>query len=346
MLPDLRVRQRDYLLEISRAMTQELNPEKLLGRIIEISLEMLVGQAGMIALRSDLGGWHVQVSKGLPASFVHSIQPHLASLQDYQHTEIQEIPEINRWLVEFATSADLGIYSGVGLPLIARQKVIGAIFVFRTTPTLFTPNERSLLASFADQAAIAVQNAQFYHQIIQEKQRLDALLDTSADGIMILKPNLKIERANPALLRMLSLTREEVIDNLHEQIIRWEVTPSEGSLEKAVAGGWPLTPNAILYVEGNIKRNAGFPSLPVSITYAPLVRADGSLVNIIANVRDITRFRQAEELKSTFISIISHELKTPVALIKGYVSTLRREDARWDRQIVNESLCSHRGRSG
>jgi len=32
---------------------------------------------------------------------------------------------------------------------------------------------------------------------------------------------------------------------------------------------------------------------------------------------DITRFREAEELKSTFISIISHELKTPVALIKG-----------------------------
>ena len=55
-------------------------------------------------------------------------------------------------------------------------------------------------------------------------------------------------------------------------------------------------------------------------------------------MRDITRFRQAEELKSTFISIVSHELKTPVALIKGYVSTLRREDAHWDRRIVNESL--------
>ncbi len=43
-------------------------------------------------------------------------------------------------------------------------------------------------------------------------------------------------------------------------------------------------------------------------------------------------------LKSTFISIISHELKTPVALIKGYVSTLRREDAKWDPAIVNDSL--------
>ena len=78
--------------------------------------------------------------------------------------------------------------------------------------------------------------------------------------------------------------------------------------------------------------------MPVGITYAPLLSPDGSLVNIIASVRDITRFREAEELKSTFISVISHELKTPVALIKGYVSTLRREDASWDREIVKDSL--------
>ena len=51
-----------------------------------------------------------------------------------------------------------------------------------------------------------------------------------------------------------------------------------------------------------------------------------SVEGAIATVRDITRFREAEELKSTFISIMSHELKTPVALIKGYVSTLRRDD--------------------
>ena len=43
-------------------------------------------------------------------------------------------------------------------------------------------------------------------------------------------------------------------------------------------------------------------------------------------------------MKSTFISIISHELKTPVALIKGYVGTLRRKDAEWDSEIVDDSL--------
>jgi signal transduction histidine kinase len=76
----------------------------------------------------------------------------------------------------------------------------------------------------------------------------------------------------------------------------------------------------------------------VGITYAPLISPEGNLVNIITTVRDITRFREAEELKSTFISVISHELKTPVALIKGYVGTLRREDATWDREVIKDSL--------
>ena len=62
MLPDFRVRQRDYLLEISRALTQELDLDKLLGRILYISAEMLAGQGGLIALRSEKGGWKVATS--------------------------------------------------------------------------------------------------------------------------------------------------------------------------------------------------------------------------------------------------------------------------------------------
>ncbi len=67
MLPDFRVRQRDYLLEISRALTQELDLDKLLGRILYISAEMLAGQAGLIALRAEKGGWKVSTSSRHPS---------------------------------------------------------------------------------------------------------------------------------------------------------------------------------------------------------------------------------------------------------------------------------------
>jgi signal transduction histidine kinase len=90
-------------------------------------------------------------------------------------------------------------------------------------------------------------------------------------------------------------------------------------------------------VEGLLARPGGS-RVAVSITYSPLYDEEGRLAQVIANVVDITRFREAEEMKSTFVSVISHELKTPVALIKGYANTLARDDARWDSATLREGL--------
>jgi signal transduction histidine kinase len=166
---------------------------------------------------------------------------------------------------------------------------------------------------------------------------MDALLDSAADGILILSPAHLVERCNPAFARMLGSPTEAIRGKVHEEIIHWAPGVKGPTLEGAEAGGWPLTPNATLYVEGDLQRPNSAP-LAVGITYASLMSPDGILLNIIATVRDITRFREAEEIKSTFVSIVSHELKTPIALIKGYVGTLRRTDAVWDREIVEDSL--------
>lgn len=337
MLPDFRVRQRDYLLEITRAITQELELDKVLARILHISIEMLAGQAGLIALREERGGWRVAASQGIPPAFLRQLEPLLGTVPEHEEPTRFELPEINRLLQGLTRAASLGLLTGVVLPLIARRNIVGVLFIFRNYQGGFSANDTALLQSFADQAAIAVHNAQLYTQVRYEKRRIDALLDSVADGILILGPDHTIERCNPALARMLELASEQVIGQKHEDVIRWVKHKDGPTLEDAEAGGWPLTPNATLYVEGDLERGERVP-LPVGITYAPLLTSDGSLVNIIASVRDITRFREAEELKSTFISVISHELKTPVALIKGYVGTLRREDVSWDNEIVHDSL--------
>ncbi len=338
MLPDFRIRQRDYLLEIARALTQELDLDKLLGRILKIAVEMLAGQAGLIALRSEQGGWQVAVSHGMPPPFIKVIESFLSEVPDHEEPERFEIPSINRLLNELTYAASLGLLTGVGLPLIARKKVVGLLFIFRGYAGVFSSNDYTLLSSFANQAAIAVQNAQLYSQVNQEKVRLNALLDSLADGILILNARNIVERCNPAFARMIGLTQKQVQDQPHDKVLQWARPPQGLTLEQAESGGWPLTPHAHLYVEGDLKRMDGQPAIPVGVTYAPLISLEGNLLNIIATARDITRFRQAEELKSTFISIMSHELKTPVALIKGYVSTLRREDAQWDPEIIQDSL--------
>ena len=332
MLPDFRVRQRDYLLEISRALTQELDLEKLLARILRISIEMLAGQAGLIALKKT-DGWSVAAAQGIPPAFLSYLEPLLGE----EKAREVDIRELNRMLKDLTYTASMGLLNGTGLPLAAHGQVIGVIFIFRNYADTFSPNDRILLQSFADQAAIAVFNAQLYGQVTYEKQRLDALLDSGADGILILNADHTIERVNSSFEKLIGRPRAEIRGRQHSEIIRWAGEPQGTTLEEAEMGGWPLTPNASLYVEGDLDRDQP-PPLPVGVTYAPLLSEEGRLRNVIVSVRDITHFRTAEEIKSTFISIVSHELRTPVALIKGYASTLRREDAKWDKRTINESL--------
>lgn len=337
MLPDFRVRQRDYLLEIGRAITQELDLDKLLARILNITVEMLAGQAGLITLRGEEGGWTVATSHGIPDAFLNYLDPLLKAIPDQEDPAKFELPRINSLLKEVTRVASLGFLDGVGLPLVFRDRVVGIIFIFRNYSGRFSNNDRALLQSFADQAAIAVRNAQFYSQIRREKQRMDTLLDSAADGILILNGDQIIERCNPAFANLWGRPIDKIIERPHADVIRWTGVESGIPLEQAIIQGWPLTPHATLYIEGDLDRTDLMP-LPVGITYAPLLSPDGQLINVVATVRDISHFREADEIKRTFISVISHELKTPVALIKGYVGTLRREDAVWERGIVEDSL--------
>lgn len=341
LAPDFRVKQRDSLLEISRALTQELDLETLLRRILLISIDMLNGQAGLIALRSNRGLWGVRVSHGLTPDFVRMLQPVFADIPVQTQDEegrVKELEHMNQRLSQVVKQASMGLLTGIGLPMITGHRTVGMIFIFRGYQNNFSQNDIDMLNSFANQAAIAVQNAQFYTQATRERQRLSALLDAVGDGILILTPDHKVERCNHAFQHLVGIREEDTLGSYHEELIRWRITPKGMTLTEAEAGGWPLSEHAQLYVEGDLLRFDNNASVPVGITYAPHFSEAGALQNIIVSLRDITRFRQADELKSTFISVISHELKTPVALIKGYTSTLRLQDADWDSEIVQESL--------
>src|SRR5690606_31701844 len=150
MLPDFRVRQRDYLLEIARALAEELNLDKLLDKILNVSIEMLAGQAGFIALKSETRGWHVRVWHGLPNPLVKYIEPYLAQITESGDEPGQlELTQINQIINELARSGSFGLLNGVGIPLVARGQSVGVIYIFRSYSGSFSTNDRTILGSFA-----------------------------------------------------------------------------------------------------------------------------------------------------------------------------------------------------
>lgn len=340
MLPDFRVRQRDFLLEISRALTAQLDVNEVLRLVLNASVVMLGGQVGLVALRDASGLYTIRATIGIDSDRFEEVNQQLINLVDDAGSGLDS-EFLHARLNQMALMLDSRLRQSLFLPFVVGGEPVGLLIIFRASWINATENDLQVLQSFADQAAIAVNNAQLYAHINHERKRLAAILENSADGVMILDGDLRIQGFNRALERMTGWSAADAMSRFQDEVITWKRV-EKGDLGAALQEGWPFrlpadAPLEILYVEGDLLRRDGM-TLGIAITYAPLLTPDNKLSNIIANVRDITNFRRAQEMQSVFISTVSHELKTPVALIKGYAGTLRREDADWDMDTIRQSL--------
>ncbi|MFL7792864.1 MAG: PAS domain S-box protein, partial [Anaerolineae bacterium] len=290
MLIDYRIQLREYLLQISRAITAQLNLDDVLQLVLEAATRILAGQAGLIALRDPGGEFTIRASYGLSRAAVPYFAPLLTDIPDDVDRSRFHIPGLADKLGRIAAELGLRLQQVVALPMAIGPDLIGVLYVFRAYGTRFTADDRQMLSSFADQAAIAVNNAQLYEAVSHEKRRLDAILEYSADGVLILDAAHRITVFNRALSKMSGWSAAEALGRHHDKVVRWARLETELNLADAVAGGWPLPSARPLYVEGDLRRHAGG-TISVGITYAPLFTREGALVNIIASVRDITRFR-------------------------------------------------------
>lgn len=339
MLPDFRVRQRDFLLEISRAMTAQLDLGEVLRLVLNASVVMLAGQVGLVALRDANNDYAIRATLGVDSERLTDLNERLHELVS---TSVNGYDRefINVKLNQMAVSLDRKLRQSLFLPLVIAEEPVGLLIIFRSYWVQATENDLLILQSFADQAAIAVHNAQLYARISYERKQLAAILENSADGVMMLDARLQIVGFNRALERMTAWSSTDALGQNQDVVFTW-ARLEKGDLQQAINDGWPSrTSDAAhdtLYVEGDLTRRDGL-TLSIGITYAPLLSDDNQLTNIIANIRDITNFRRAQEMQNVFISTVSHELKTPVALIKGYAGTLRREDASWDETVIRDGL--------
>lgn len=328
---DQRLRHYEFLLQISRAITAQLDLSSVLNRVIDVAVEFLAGTSGLIALRDDDGGaLRVQAASHLPREAWSAFD----ALLD---TALEDERLLGRRLQEIALSTRMPLRQVIALPLVFRQTTVGVIYVFRAAVNVaFSHDDAQLLQAFADQAAIAVSNARLYQRVLREKQHLDALIEQSADGVMILDGRWRITTFNRAMEKLTGWTRGEAIGRPCAEVLAIQATHGANiclvdcPLQRRPTEAHPV-------VEGWITTSDGR-RLYIQSRYAAQRGAHQEFLGAIANVRDITEQKVEEEMQSTFISVISHELKTPVSIIKGYAETLGREDAHWDHATVQEGL--------
>lgn len=334
MLPDFRLRQRDYLLQISRAMSAKLDMFDLLKLILENAVQLLAGQAGLIVLRNDRSELTPVVSIGLARDVVPLLE---ALWDDIPLDEVENIPDIRRRLAMASRAAGIPFRQVVALPLMVEEESLGYIFVFRARGSAsFTANDHQVLRTFADHAAIAVHNAYLYRRVTAERERLNDIIENSGDGVMIINPYRIIRTWNRTLVNLTGITAEEAIGRPCYDVLNLK-TKNGISICHTQCPILNPPEDGQRYVEGFHERPDGV-RIVFADKYSPHTNSDDEIDQYIANIRDITAIEEADDLKETLLAVISHELKTPISIIKGYAGTLAREDANWDEEILRDGL--------
>ena len=213
-MEDIRLRQREYLLQISRAMTSRLDLPALLRLSLEFAVEMLRGQVGLIALRQEDGAFWIAASYGLGPKLVPLLAPLLRDIPPMAGPAGAgrwTIPGLEVKLSLVSPLIGMDLRQVVALPLVMEDDFIGVIYVFRTRGSAFSANDRAVLSSFADQAAIAVHNARLYGRLAEERQLLSTIIEGSADGVMIVDPDCRIQVFNRALSAMSGWSADDAL---------------------------------------------------------------------------------------------------------------------------------------
>ncbi len=216
--------------------------------------------------------------------------------------------------------------------------VLGILHIVRPAHTLSCfEREAETLRSFIAQVASGLRFALKAQALVKEQGRLAAIFQYSTEGILTVDNALRIIDFNPAMERLTGWREGEVLGRFYFEVLR----PKDRQGNELGLEGSPILQAFAGHVVINremVLSTCDGQRVDVSATASCVRSTRGEPMNGILNVRDITRERQQEEQRSTFISVISHELQTPIAIIKGYAATLARTDATFKQTVLRTRL--------
>lgn len=163
---------------------------------------------------------------------------------------------------------------------------------------------------------------------MSEQKTLQQIQDTLHDGLLLYSTDMKVATINVAAKNLLGIKRdiiglpwETVLKTDVKKYCRYELIrhfdPAK-FLDAAVKQGKTSTGEAVLTSK---------PPKTVAITVAPVYDEQGKLSGVLSHVRDISRQKELEKAQNEFVATASHELRSPITAIVGYLSMLRNGDA-------------------
>ncbi|KKW14153.1 MAG: GAF sensor signal transduction histidine kinase [Parcubacteria group bacterium GW2011_GWA2_50_10] len=322
-----------YALEkVSRVLTVQVQLQKILEDMAQIVVKALGAKwVNFWELTQDKQAVHITATSGMKQSYVEQSRQHpirLGTAWIGRAVKTGRAWGTNDILTDTHLMKDLGqswkdavkkqkYRALLCVPTISKRGVLGGMCVYYPDPHEFTDFEMRLMTVAANQAATAITNSQIFDDLIAEKNKTIAMLNSLADGLVVYDLHGVITAFNPKTEELLWLNRNMVL----KKNIRTIPTRGKQELQN-------LKELSLLEMHEFESREFSIAApqrMSLLITHLPVRDAQDRKIGTMRVLHDITKEKEAEELKSSFISIASHQLRTPLSGIKWALNLLQEE---------------------
>ena len=242
---------------------------------------------------------------------------------------VQVLPNVREAPTEYARTRALGERFGfqgaVAVPLVVREGALGALLCLYAAPRRLSPQEVETVTTIGGIVAVGLANVRLYEQAEDERQRLLAVIEHSPEGILLFEPQAgRLVLANPASRALLGVPVDFNIP-ISDHPAAYGLARSDGSpypaaelpSARALAGEVVLGEEFLLQAGGR-------PGRPVLVNAAPVRDHAGQITGAVVVMHDISRIKALERQREEFVSVIAHDLRTPIGVIQNYAEVLHR----------------------
>jgi two-component system phosphate regulon sensor histidine kinase PhoR len=306
---------------VVRAITNAVDIQHMLEQALSVTLYVVGAENGMILLNDD-GIAEVAVSYQLPSrAFAPGTR---FAVEGLPYTEVIRSgqPSVQPLRPQHPWRAWLpGHIEAIAmLPLLAGGTVVGVLVI-----ALQSGNETRLdwaaLLAIGNQIGIAVANYRLYNASQRERRQLAGVIASIAEGVIICDRVGCLVLSNQAAETLLGqrleagmsvqdLSRLLAMRTIDGHPLGDEETPFARSLRGDVYQNYELS----------ITIGAGF-ELFISCSGAPLL-AEDTIDGAVVVIRDVTAYKRYDAVRDEFVAVAAHELRAPLAAIKGYTDLL------------------------
>jgi PAS domain S-box-containing protein len=298
----------ETLAQLGKSITSKLNPDDVLTSIVEAAVRLTGAEEGsLMLLDSSTGELYMRASKNFDQKFVQTFR------MKVQDSLAGEVIRSGEPILLDANSprkikTSFLVHSLVFVPLLVGGRSVGLLGVDnRAAGRPLTERDLSLMQALAEYAVIALENARRYDFSQSNLRQLETILQQVEDGVLITDSDGLVLLINNAARDALGLTG----------------TPITG---QALAGAIPQPEVQLLFS----RRSDANPSL----RHIEIALADGRVLNAHLTpieavgfaivMQDITRLKELDRIKSEFVAAVSHDLRSPLTTILGYVDLIER----------------------